>query len=129
MSRTPQQIDAWKANAIQLARRYRARLERADGGGSADGTDGRAVAQGGGVCRQCIAADLCRWPAAYVDSIFEQAGWGSPGGAAAEPIDTVHRAAARPPFRCCRYDRASGKVRKGLHCVAVRQRRALSKSF
>ena len=77
VSRTPQQIEAWRANAIQLARRYRARLERVRTAADLPMVpmEGQ-FAQGGGVCRQCIAADFCALgrPAAYVDSIFEQAG-------------------------------------------------------
>ena len=77
VTRTPQQIDAWRVNAIALARRYRARLERVRTAADLPMVpmEGQ-FAQGGGVCRQCMAADFCALgrPAAFVDSMFERAG-------------------------------------------------------
>jgi hypothetical protein len=77
VSRTPQQIEAWRVNAIALARRYRARLERVHTAADLPMVpmEGQ-FAQGGGVCRQCMAADFCALgrPAAFVDSMFERAG-------------------------------------------------------
>ena len=77
VTRTPQQIEAWRVNAIALARRYRARLERVRTAADLPMVpmEGQ-FAQGGGVCRQCVAADFCALgrPAAFVDSMFERAG-------------------------------------------------------
>lgn len=77
VSRTPQQIEAWRVNAMQLARRYRARLEHVKTAADLPMVpmEGQ-FAQGGGVCRQCMAADFCALgrPAAFVGSMFEQAG-------------------------------------------------------
>ena len=77
VTRTPQQIEAWRVNAIALARRYRARLERVRTAADLPMVpmEGQ-FAQGGGVCRQCMAADFCALgrPAAFVDSMFERAG-------------------------------------------------------